>query len=722
MCTNSQKESTSHSFLIHDIYRPVKILDPFTGTGTFLTRLLESDLITSNMYEKYTKDMFAAELMLLAYYISTVNIETTYSSLRRGNRYVPFAGISYTDTLRINPRYREGAEHRKEQARLDSQFRAAHERIMAQRGSHVHVIVGNPPYSAGQSNYNDQNQNIQYPDLDARIKHTYLKRSNTANKVSLYDSYIRSLRWVSDRIGDSGIVALITNAGFLRSEAGAGIRASLEEEFSEIWCFDLRGKKGVEGDGRNIFEYVGKSTGGTTVGTVIVLFVKNPPKQTRVIKYAKLEPEHYSGQDKRDRVKELKSIVGIDNWIKITPDNHHDWLDQRGGDFAKYAAIGDADTKAGKKSVAVFRTYSRGVATARDAWVYNSDVGRLADNMKRHIDYCNKQNPNNPTLDPKQAKWSGTLSKRLRTKSSFSGAKIRFALYRPFFKQRLYFDRVYNEALYRIPKLFPYENTRNITICVPYKFTGEFYTFITDITPDLEVVHHSQCFSLHAHSGKEWKDNITDSALAEYRSHYNDPVITKLNIFYYIYGILHHPGYRKKFANNLTRELPRIPPAPDFAAFRNAGKNLADLHLNFETCKRHSLGAPRFRPKKFSKLSFGSCKNPDTGRKDRNTTVLRADGAVIFDKIPRTTYKVNGRTPLEWVVDRYKITTNMESGITNDPCAGTDIIAVIERAVHVGLESERIIRTLPKEFEPGSDWAPSEMGLARFTDGDTLYQ
>ena len=330
--------------------RPVKVIDPFAGTGTFITRLLESGLITNNLYEKYKNDLFADELILLAYYVATVNIETTYSSLRQGNKHVRFDGISYTDTLKINPRYRMGAEHRQEQKKLDSQFRVAHERIRKQRGSHVHVIIGNPPYSAGQSDYNDENPNVSYPDIDTRIESTYIERVKQLDKNihltrSLYDSYIRSLRWASDRIGTSGVVGFVTNASFLRSDTAAGVRACLAEEFNEIWCFDLRGKKGMDGDGRNIFEYAGKSTGGTTVSTVILLLVKNPVKQTRVIKYAKLESKYYSGQNKRDRVKELKSVSGINNWKFIKPDKHHDWLEQRGGEFEQYAPIGDKSTK-----------------------------------------------------------------------------------------------------------------------------------------------------------------------------------------------------------------------------------------------------------------------------------------------------------------------------------------------------------------------------------------
>ena len=216
------------------------------------------------------------------------------------------------------------------------------------------------------------------------------------------------------------------------------------------------------------------------------------------------------------------------------------------------------------------------------------------------------------------------------------------------------------------------------------------------------------------------QDNITDYALKEYREHYRNNNISKLDIFYYVYGILHHPGYREKFANNLTREFPRIPMAPIFKAFRDVGRQLADLHVGYETCKRHDLGKPKFSPKKFTKLSFGWKKDGENQVRDR--TVIRVDGTVLFDNVPETSYRVNGRTPVEWIVDRYRVTTDKESGITNDPCTGTDIVAVIERAVHVGLESERIISSLPKEFEPEPGWEPSKGNLDKYVDGDEPYQ
>ena len=327
--------------------RPVKIIDPFAGTGTFLTRLLESGLITDNLYEKYKKDLFADELILLAYYVATVNIETTYSSLRRGNPYVSFDGISYTDTLKINPRYRMSAEHRKEQKKLYSQFQAAHERIRKQRGSHVHVIIGNPPYSAGQSNFNDENPNVSYPDIDQRINNTYVRRSTVQQKASLYDSYIRSLRWASDRIGESGIIGFITNAGFIRSEAGAGIRACLAEEFNEIWCFDLRGNQRTQGETSR--REGGKIFGsGSRAPVAITILIKNRTKKGCTIHYKDIG-DYLTQEQKLKIVSESKSVQGINDWQIIKPDEYYDWLDQRGGEFNEYVSIGNKATKFGRR-------------------------------------------------------------------------------------------------------------------------------------------------------------------------------------------------------------------------------------------------------------------------------------------------------------------------------------------------------------------------------------
>lgn len=700
----------------------VKVLDPFTGTGTFISRLIESGMLGDSLDKKYKTDLYANEMILLAYYVATVNIETTYSSIQ--NKYEPFGGISYTDTLELNPRYLEDKRHRQEETKLDDIFRRAHERVRHQRLQQLEVICGNPPYSAGQSDFNDQNQNVQYPDIDARIENTYLKKTKSINpKIglirSLYDSYIRSLRWASDRIGESGIIGFVTNGSFIRSEAVAGLRACLQDEFTDIWVFDLRGNQRTQGE-------ISRKEGGKIFGSgsrapvAITILVKNPTKKSKgVIHYYDIG-DYHSREKKLDIIRTSRSITGIFDWQTIKPDKHHDWLDQRHDEFNNYLPMGSKDAKAGKGH-AVFKIYSSGIGTSRDMWVYNSSEKDLSKNMKVHIGYCNSQEWKNGILISSKGKSSRDLRKRIKRygKQTFVKNKIRHVSYRPFFNQWLYYDSIFNETPGLSEKFFPENNSENLVIIVPHKIARQYSTFITDVTPDLELIHHGQCFPLHIHKNGKRQDNITDMTLKEYRQHYKDNKISKLDIFYYIYGLLHHLEYRKKYANNLVRELPHIPMAPDFWAFCTIGRKLADLHLSWETCKRYDLGKPKAKFGKYEKMDFARIKKD--GKMVKDTKTLKINGIIVFENIPETKYRVNGRTPLEWAIDRYKLHTDKDSGITNDATKGLDgkpldIIPLIERLVYVGVESDRLVSELPKEFEP-PDWKPVRAGLDNFIKG-----
>ena len=357
----------------------------------------------------------------------------------------------------------------------------------------------------------------------------------------------------------------------------------------------------------------------------------------------------------------------------------------------------------------------------------------------------------------------GELSADLKRFGSqrFIKNKIRTALYRPFFKQLLYFDHIFNPRRGIMSIVFPENDSENLVIAVPDKGIGEkFSSLVTDKTPDLHLIAQSQVFPLktkksgggrqsqsvhnsalqdtgrvlsihnrhHAGSGgsssrsgvpvsgedEVMQDNITDYALTEYRDHYKDDAISKLNIFYYTYGLLHHLGYQKKYANNLTRELPHIPMAPDFWVFSKIGRKLADLHLSWETCKRYDLGKPKAEFGKYEKMDYPRIKK--NGKSVQDKTRLRINGIIIFDNIPETNYKVNGRTPLEWAIDRYKVRVDKESGIVNDATKGIDIIPLVERLVYVGVESDRLVSELPKEFEP-NNWKPKKTGMDEFVEG-----
>ena len=574
----------------------VTVLDPFTGTGTFPVHVMRQ-MNPKDLERKY-QDIHASEISVLPYYIAALNIEHTYQKIT--GKYKEFENLCWMDTFEKGS---DGHETMGKFLEIDKNV----ERITKQQQLKIHVIIGNPPYSVGQSNYNDQNPNTAYAELDDRIKQTYLQKTKSHAKNSLYDSYVRSIRWASDRIGNSGIIAFITNASFLRSETAAGIRACLAEEFNEIWCFDLRGNQRTQGE-------ISRKEGGKIFGSgsrapvAITILVKNPqmigmseretPGHTCIIRYKDIG-DYISREEKLEKIKISKSIQGIKDWQIIKPDVHHDWLDQRTSDFSKYTPIGIKKQKNAHQTI--FMKHWIGIATSRDVWAYNSSKNIVGKNMQQHISYCNNQNPDHPVLNSKQVKWSHGLSERLKKspKQKFDVNKIRISIYRPFFKQWLYFDKIFIHRPAIAYHTFPDVDSENLVICVPYKFTGDFSTFITNITPDLEVIHHGQYFPLYTyeHNNKK-RVNITDYALTEYQTHYNDKKITKTSIFYYVYGLLHHPTYRTKFANNLSRELPHIPMAPDFWTFSKTGKKLATLHLNFETCKRYNLGTPKVQIQK----------------------------------------------------------------------------------------------------------------------------
>ena len=689
----------------------VVILDPFTGTGTFIVHVLER-ISMEQLKKKYTGELHANEISILPYYIAALNIENAYRE--RAGEYSEFGNICWMDTFESGTKsYEKMTEYMGyENVR----------RIAEQQKRRINVIVGNPPYSAKQSNYNDENPNLLYPHIDTRIKDTYAKKTRTANINQLYDSYIRAFRWASDRIAESGIVAFVTNGRFSRSEMAAGVRAYMHEEFTDVWCLDLRGNARTKGEDRK--KEAGNIFGsGSRAPVAITILVRNPDKKEHEIHYKDIG-DYLTRKQKLKMIGDVGSITGIKNWQIIEPDKNYDWLNQRDGTFSQYLPMGSKEAKSGKGN-AIFRLYSNGIVTARDVWIYNSSKSELSKNMKRHIDYCNSQDLINPLIDPKRAKWSPELSNslnRLGTRPKFERRRIRTAIYRPFFKQYLYFEEkafIHRPAL--IPSFFPMRQSKNLVICVPYKSTGNFSTLITDNIPDFNIIAPTQCFSLYTyeHQGKKTiqKENITDCTLKEYGTHYRNGRISKTDIFYYVYGLLHHPNYRKKYANNLSRELPHVPMAPDFWAFSKAGKALAGLHLGYfdedKEDNRHPLGPPKRRFGRPAKLAFEKYRDPKTGRQRTNYARLKINGVLAYDNIPETDYRVNGRTPLEWLADRYRFTTDKESGITNDPCENlteNDMISLVERAVHVGVRSDEIIGGLPEEFEP-ADWEPKMTGL-----------
>lgn len=685
----------------------VQIIDPFVGTGTFISRLLSGELgfiQKTSLEYKYQNEVHANEIVLLAYYVAAVNCESTMS--QRLNRHIPFDGLVLTDTFhskKIDEEWNEGL------------FTATQERIERQRKSCITVIVGNPPWSKGDKAFTGDPKTL-YPESNARLVETYIKRATTHDKKSLYDSYIRAIRWASDRLGNEGIIAFVTNAGFLRSDTSAGMRSCLAEEFNEIWCFDLRGHALTKGEqrkreGGNVFGV------GSKAAVVINVLVKNPQKKGCIIRYKDIG-DYLRREEKLRILRETSSIKGIKCWKTIIPDRQNNWLDQLPTDtmFNEYLEIGNKSTKSGKTNDAIFKMYSLGIATHRDAWVYNSSKIALIENMKKSVKYCQTLNPNLMSHDEHYVRPdSALLAKLKKNRPKFNVNNVRQNAYRPFFSQWCYFDSYFISAAYRIGEFFPNATSTNTVICVPYKFHGGFYVFATKNTPDMEVVHHGQCFPFFVYKNGRQQKNITDEALQAYRSYYSDPKITKEQIFSYVYGILHHVGYQNKFASFLRRKLPRIPMAPNFNVFSEIGNKLINLHINYDTCQRYNLGKPLSNPIGFNEIAFDRVTGPGpdgSPMKTHDKSVIKINGSVLFKNIPQINYQVNGRNPVEWVIDRYKRTVDKKSGILNDPCIKIDIVSVLERAVHVGLESDRLITSLSKyEFEPPNNGPAKKRGL-----------
>ena len=709
----------------------VHVLDPFTGTGTFLARLLQSDLIQPDDLErKYRQELHANELVLLAYYIAAVNIEEVFRG-RHGedSGYEPFNGIVLTDTFNLN---------KAEKLTLFPKewLPDNNERAERQQKLPIQVIVGNPPWSAGQRSSTDDNPNVEYPELEERISKTYAESSTVTNKRHLYDTYKMAIRWASDRIYKQGVIAFVTNGSWIDGNADSGIRACLSEEFSSIHVLNLRGNQRTQGE-RSRREG-GKVFGsGSRAPVAITIFVKNPNATHDGCKIHYRDIGDYlTREQKLEALREAVSIKGISDWQAITPNKHHDWIDQRSGVFAEFYPIGSQDAKAGGADNVIFKLFSTGYLTGRDAYIYNFSSDTCAENAekmaKSYLEALSKLEEN-PELTlgeivsrhNSHIKWDGDLKKKLgqRRKTEFEEKYIRKVTYRPFVATNCYADDIFIQRKGQLDQIFPDSSSENRVICVPNKGSrNPFSVLMTNTMPDRHFIEAAQCFPRWRYprpvdtsnttgtfrgfdEAPERIDNISDTALHAFRNHYRDDSITKDDIFDYIYGILHAPSYREEFANDLSKMIPRIPFAPDFRAFAEAGQRLADLHLNYETCEQYpDLKVEPITP---SLLWEEKPEHFQLGTRamrfaDKETkTTLTINEHICLSGIPEEAhrYVVNGRTPLEWFIDRYKIKQDPNSGILNDPNGWfenpRDLITAIERIVHISVKSTKIIESLP---------------------------
>jgi predicted helicase len=700
----------------------VHILDPFTGTGTFMVRLLQSSLIKAeDLARKYEKELHANEIILLAYYIAAINIEETYHDLK-GGEYSPFQGIVLTDTFQLA----EGANA------LDNLMSVENgERANRQKANDIRVIIGNPPYSVGQESANDNNQNLKYEQLDNRIRNTYAEHSTGVNKNSLYDSYIRAVRWASDRIKDKGIVCYVSNGSFIDSNAMDGLRKCLIDEHTKIYCFNLRGNARTSGEQRRMEK--GNVFGeGTRTPVAITLLIKNPAHQGDCELFYHDIGDYLDREEKLKIIGEFKSINGV-TWQKLIPNDNHDWINQRNAEFENFVLIGNKDNEITEKTI--FDNHSSGVKTNRDAWVYNFSKNSLNKNISGMIDFFNSQvidyhnlpSDNRPDIEKfidtnsKKISWSFEIKEDLarNKQGEFQILHIVQSMYRPYCKQHLYFDRKFNNRVYQMPKIFPHDiEANNLVICVTGRgATKDFCALISNVLPDLEMISKGQCFPIYtyekieieestlfdtpAENSYQKKENITDVILQDFRSHYQDAKISKEDIFYYVYGVLHSPEYKTRFANDLKKMLPRIPFVQDFWAFSQAGRNLAHWHLNYETIEPYPLqeistcleiDADHYR---VQKMQFAK------NAKQVDKSTIYYNGHITLSGIPLVAYDyiVNGKSAIEWIMERYAITVDKDSGIGNNPNDWSDnpryILDLVKRIVRVSLETVKIVESLP---------------------------
>lgn len=701
----------------------VHILDPFVGTGTFITRLLQSGLIRKeDMERKYLNEIHCNEIVLLAYYIADVNIESVFHDITRRESYLPYSGICLTDTFQL--------AEKKHNELFTEFFQDNSKRVKKQMATHVRVIVGNPPYSIGQKSANDNAQNLSYPYLDNRVSETYAVKSSATLSKSLYDSYVKAFRWASDRIPKDagGVVAFISNGAWLDGTGQDGMRRCFEEEFTSIYVLNLRGNQRTSGE-------LSRKEGGKIFGSgsrtpiAITFLVKNPAKkgQKANIHYYDIG-DYLTREQKLKMVKDFRSVSSQKlDWQVITPNEKADWINQRDGVFDSLIPLAP-DKKFSLNTQSVFSTYAIGVATNRDAWVSGFSREKVASNMQSMIDFYNQHiGTNSYSEDKTKISWTRALKNDFAKALKYEFDETTFvkATYRPFTKQNLYYHRPFIECPGLWQRIYPTAQHNNIVIAV--SGVGQqkpFSTFITDNISDLQVVDKAQYFPLYFYDENKnreislfddaetnryiRRDGITDWILKEVRNRFGGSrAITKEHIFYYVYGLLHSPQYRERFADDLKKSLPRIPivdNVQDFMAFYKAGKELANLHLNYEQgINVQTTGqdgyyaffatmpmlAHRFLGIKVSgdidiwerewmdetyqhfaveKMKFAKVRD-ENGKLVPDKSKIIYNGHITIENIPLKAYEyiVNGKSAIEWIMERYAVTIDKASQIKNDP-------------------------------------------------------
>jgi len=700
--------------------RGVQILDPCTGTGNFMVNLLHRIAATPNLDYKYANDLFCNEIMLLPYYIASMNIEHAYYELH--GSYKPFTGACFVDTLTLADGVIKGDFVQPSLGGGMSEQNT--ERVEREKDAKIRVIIGNPPYNVGQMSENDNNKNRVYKDLDARIRSTYAKDSQATNKNALSDMYVKFFRWATDRLqGEDGIVCFVSNNSFVDQLSFDGMRQHLLKDFTHVWHLDLHGNvrknPKLSGTTHNVF--------GIQVGVGITIAIHKKASETRGLWYYRV-PEDWRKERKLDFLNDTKNIAGI-QWQELEPDAETSlWLTEgMRPEFGTFLPMGSKASKAGTTIAAetIFKTYSRGVATSRDDWAYDFDRDQLVEKMTRSIETYNtdvdrwkrrgtglRLVDDFVTYDDTRLKWTLELKGHLKreTYATFAPAHLRSALYRPFTKNYLYFDPMLNTARYLHPYFFPTpasEAENSVIVAAGYDRKG-FSALMSHNIPDLNFYGDpAQCFPLYtyAEDGSNRRENITDWALGQFQAAYGTAV-TKRDIFHYVYAVLHHPDYRGRYAENLKRELPRIPlaPASAFGALVAAGARLATLHTGYEGVAEYPL------PRKVTSIPVNWRVTAMKLIDDKTTLVV--NDTLRLEGIPARAlaYKLGNRSALEWIIDQYRVSTDTRSGIISNPNRHDDpeyIVCLVGKVITVSMETMAVVDALPALGLPEAVPAPA---------------
>ena len=679
---------------------------------------------------KFKSEIHANEIVLLAYYITCINIEAVYDDLVKENQYQSFDGMVLTDTFQLYEQDRD---------MIANLLPDNSERRTNQKKRNITVVIGNPPYSMGQKSENDDAANLSYPNLDQSISESYAASSSATRLAPLYDSYIRAFRWASDRIGDEGIIGFVTNAGWVDGNATDGFRKCLTEEFSQIYLFHLRGNARTSGELRrkekgNVF---GEGTR-TPIAITILVKNKNAPEKGKI--YFCDIGDYLDKKQKLEKIRNFRSIAGIQNARKfslLVPDQENDWLNQGEKEFKKFPVIGDkTDLKNG-----IFRNYGSGVVTSRDAWCYNFSEDKLVKNIRHIINTFNLeiQKVSNSqdldsikkslTKDPRLISWSRALYSRAKSKRKleFNKENVRCGLYRPFQKTNFYFDEGLNEVQYQNKKFFPDTTTNNKVIVVTGTGAQKFSCLMTDLIPCFDLMNKGQCFPLFVYDNNKGEfglfevsdptkdcvheQGISQDYIEDLQKQFVDLEIDSKSVFYYIYALFHSEQYLERFGNNLTRELPRIPICKDsknFIFFSEAGKSLAKLHVGFDDCSKFPVqikeGDLRLTQIEDPKSFFRIEKMRFVKKGDKSSVIYNKN--ITIENIPLEAfeYVVNGKPALEWVMERQCVKTDKASGIVNDAndYANETMnnpaypLELFQRVITVSLETMKIVKSLPK--------------------------